>query len=119
MTLLPDPVWPVVVLAVISLVDGILCIKPMAFIARCFEDVHWPRKYWWTMTPIKFAAAAGLIGGIWIPGLAALTTTCLILYFVVAVAMHVRARDFGRNLFVNASGMLVICIATGLYCFVL
>jgi len=45
MTRLPDPVWPVVVLAVISLVDGILCIKPMAFIARCFEDVHWPRKY--------------------------------------------------------------------------
>jgi len=71
------------------------------------------------MTPIKTAAAAGLIGGIWIPGLAALTTTCLILYFVVAVSMHVRARDFGRNLFVNASGMLVICIATGLYCFVL
>ena len=119
MTLLPDPVWPVVVLAAISLVDGILCIKPLTFIARCFEDVHWPRKYWWMMAPIKFAAAAGLIAGIWIPGLAAVTTACLVLYFVVAISMHIRARDFGRNLFLNALGMLVVSVATGLYCFLI
>ncbi len=119
MTLLPDPIWPVVVLALISLIDGVLCIKPVGFIARCFDDVRWPRRYWWMMTPIKFAAAAGLIAGIWIPGLAALTTACLVIYFVVAIAMHIRARDFGRNLFVNASGMLVICVATGLFCFIL
>ena len=119
MTLLPDPIWPVVVLALISLIDGVLCIKPVGFIARCFDDVRWPRRYWWMMTPIKFAAAAGLIAGIWIPGLAALTTACLVIYFVVAIAAHIRARDFGRNLFVNASGMLVICVATGLFCFVL
>lgn len=119
MTLLPDPIWPVVVLALISLIDGVLCIKPVGFIARCFDDVRWPRRYWWMMTPIKFAAAAGLIAGIWIPGLAALTTACLVIYFVVAIAMHIRARDFGRNLFANASGMLVICVATGLFCFIL
>ncbi len=70
------------------------------------------------MAPIKFAAAAGLIAGIWIPGLAALTTACLVLYFVVAIIMHIRARDFGRNLFVNASGMLLLCIATGVFCFI-
>lgn len=117
MSILPDPVWPVVVLAAISLVDGLLCVKPARFIAQCFEDVHWPKKYWWMMPPIKFAAAAGLIGGIWIPWLAALTTACLVAYFVVAIAMHIRARDFGRNLFVNAIGMLVLCVATGVWCF--
>ncbi|KQZ84309.1 hypothetical protein ASD56_10005 [Microbacterium sp. Root166] len=119
MTLLPDPVWPVVVLAVISIVDGLLCLKPAAFIAQCFTDVRWPRKYWWMMAPIKFAAAAGLIAGIWVPGLAALTTACLVVYFIVAISMHVRARDFGRNLFVNASGMLVLCVATGIWCFLI
>ncbi|MFD7310418.1 DoxX family protein [Promicromonospora sp. NPDC059942] len=112
MVLLPDPVWPVVVLAVISLVDGVLCLKPASFIAACFDDVGFPRKYWWVASPIKFAAAAGLVAGIWIPGLGVLTTACLVLYFVLAIAMHVRAHDFGRNLFLNATGMLLLCVAT-------
>ena len=60
MTATPDPVWPVVVLAAISFVDGILCLRPVSFIAQCFEDVKWPRRFWWMMSPIKFAAAAGL-----------------------------------------------------------
>ncbi|GAB3795484.1 hypothetical protein GCM10028798_04290 [Humibacter antri] len=117
MSVLPDPVWPVVVLAVISLGDGLLCLKPVSFIAQCFDDVGWPRRYWRLMPPLKFAAAAGLVAGVWIPGLAALTTACLVIYFVVAIAFHLRARDFGRNLFVNATGMLVICVAVGLYSF--
>ncbi|MET0735439.1 MAG: DoxX family protein [Microbacterium sp.] len=116
--MLPDPVWPVVVLALISAVDGALCIRPAPFIARCFEDVGWPRERWWIMPPIKFAAAAGLLLGLWIPFLALLTTVCLVAYFVVAIAMHVRARDFGRNLFVNASGMLALCLLTLVVCFV-
>jgi hypothetical protein len=71
------------------------------------------------MTPVKFAAAAGLVAGIWIPGLGLLTTSCLVLYFVVAISMHIRARDFGRNLFVNATGMLVICVGTLLWSFLI
>ena len=114
-----NPIWPVIVLAIIQVVDGILCIRPVSFIAQCFEDVRWPRRYWWMMPPIKFAAAAGLIAGIWIPVLGLLTTVCLIAYFVVAISMHIRARDFGRNLFVNATGMLVLCVATLLISFVL
>ena len=119
MTPLPDPIWPVVVLAAISVGDGIICLKPAAFIAQCFEDVHWPRRYWWLTAPIKFAAAAGLVAGIWIPGVGVLTTVCLVVYFVVAISMHIRARDLGRNLFLNATGMLLICIATLVYSFLL
>ena len=118
MSLLPDPIWPVIVLALICVGDGIICIKPMAFIARCFTDVRWPRKYWRLMPAIKFAAAAGLIAGIWMPGLGLVTSACLGLYFLVAISMHVRARDFGSNLFINATGMLLICAATLVFSFV-
>lgn len=113
----PEPIWPMLVLAAISLVDGILCVKPVRFIAECFTDVKFPRKYWSLIPPIKFAATAGLVAGVWIPGLGILTTACLIVYFVVAISMHIRAGDFGRNLFVNATGMLLTCIAVLIFCF--
>ncbi|WP_154795497.1 DoxX family protein [Occultella kanbiaonis] len=116
---LPDPVWPVMLLALIQVVDGVLCIRPVTFIAECFDAVNLPRRYWWVTPPIKFAAAAGLIAGIWVPYLGALTSGALILYFVLAISAHIRARDFGRNLFVNATGMFVICVATGLFSFVI
>jgi hypothetical protein len=106
-----------VVLAVICLVDAVLCIKPARFIAQCLEDVMWPRRYWWLMPVIKFAAAMGLTAGVWVPGLGLVTSAALVLYFIVAIFMHIRARDFGRNLFVNATGMLIISAATLGYCF--
>ena len=104
--------------ALIQLVDGVISWSPVAFIAKCFEDVRFPRRWWWILRPIKFAAAAGLVAGIWIPYLGLVTCVALILYFVVAIGMHIAARDFGRNLFVNATGMLAICIATALWSFV-
>lgn len=119
MTALPDPIWPVLVLALIQLVDGVLSRKPVPFVAKCFDDVGFPREWWWIFTPIKFAAAAGLVAGIWIPYLGAVTCGALVLYFLVAIGMHIAAQDFGRNLFVNAAGMLVICVSTGLWSFVL
>lgn len=114
---LPDPVWPVIVLAAIQLVDGLLCLRPAGFIARCFEGVKWPRRYWWLMPPIKFAAAAGLIAGHWIPYLGAVTSGALVLYFLVAATMHIRARYLGRDFYLNALGMLAICVATFVFCF--
>jgi hypothetical protein len=108
---LPDPVWPVLVLAVIQFGDGLMCLRPLPFIARCADGVEWPREYRWMFSPLKFAAAAGLIAGIWVPYLGLLTSVALVAYFVTAIAMHVRAKDFGRNLFLNATGMLLICIA--------
>ena len=69
------------------------------------------------MAPIKFAAAAGLVGGIWIPYLAAVTCAALILYFVIAISMHIAARDFGTQPVLNATAMLLICIWTGVIAF--
>jgi len=118
MNSLPHPVWPVVVLAIIQFGDGLMCLKPAAFIADCFERVNWPRRYWWLMPPIKFAATAGLIAGIWLPYLAAVTSVALVVYFICAVAAHLIARDFSRYLFLNASSMLLACIVVTVFCFV-
>lgn len=104
--------WPLGGLAVIQVIDAALCRKPVSFIAGCLDDVHFPRRLWPILSPLKFAAAAGLLVGIRFKPLAVLTAGCLIGYFVVAIGMHVRARDFGRNLFVNALGMLVLCTST-------
>ncbi|WP_222106247.1 DoxX family protein [Catellatospora sichuanensis] len=117
MSTLPDPAWPVVVLALIQVVDGVLCVKPARFVAECLEAVRWPRRLWRLLPPLKFGAAAGLVAGVWVPLLGALTCAALIAYFIVAIAMHVAARDFGRNLFVNAAGMLAISVATVSYSF--
>ena len=106
------PWWPLAVLAFIQVGDAALCIKPVPFIRRCFEDVGFPERYWWALPPVKIAAAAGLIIGIWFHPLAVLTSAALVVYFVLAVAAHVRARDFGRNLFLNCTAMLLLCSAT-------
>jgi DoxX-like family len=116
-TALPDPAWPVLLLALTQLVDAGLCVRPVGFVTRCYEAVKWPRRLWWMMPPIKLAAACGLLLGIWIPYLGALTCIALVAYFLVAITMHVRARDFGWNLFVNALGMLAFCSAVGVACF--
>ncbi|HST85212.1 MAG TPA: DoxX family protein [Kineosporiaceae bacterium] len=115
---LPAPVWPVALLAGVQLIDGLLCLRPVRFIADCFNAVGWPRRFWRLMPVLKFAAAAGLVLGVWVPYLALLGCLGLVAYFVTAIGMHVRAEDFGRNLFVNAAGMLLICTAVTLVCFV-
>ncbi|MQA95145.1 MAG: hypothetical protein GEV11_11050 [Streptosporangiales bacterium] len=107
-----EPWWPLAGLAAIQLGDAALCLGPVAFVRACLRDVGFPRRLWWLLPVIKTAAAGGLVAGIWIPALAVLTSAALVGYFLIAVGMHVRARDFGRNLFVNATGMLLLCTAT-------
>lgn len=109
--MLPDPSWPVVVLALIQIVDGLLCIKPAAFIANCFDDVGFPIRFRWVFPVIKFSAALGLLAGLWIPYIGFAANVGLVLYFVVAIGAHLRAKDLGRNLFINATGMLLLCLA--------
>jgi hypothetical protein len=111
-----QPWWPVALLAVLQLGDAVLSAKPVAFVRQCLIDVRFPRRFWKVLTPLKVAAAVGLVAGIWVPALAILTCAALVCYFVVAIASHIRARDFGRNLFLNATVMLLICTATLVFC---
>jgi DoxX-like family len=110
-----DPWWPLAVLAATQVGDAALCWKPVGFVRNCLLDVGFPRRYWAVLPPLKVAAAAGLTIGIWWPPLALLTCAALIGYFLVAIAMHLRARDFGRNLFVNAVGMLALSSVTMIF----
>jgi len=119
MTSIPDPWWPVVLLAVVCAGDAVLCLRPVPFIADCFETVRFPRRFWWSMPVIKFAAAAGLGAGLVVPWLGPLTTSCLVVYFLFAIGAHVRVRDFGRVLFVNATGMLLLCVVVLVWSFLL
>ena len=113
-----DPTWPLFVLAAIQLGDAAACVKPLAFIAECFDDVNFPQRLWWVFTPIKLVAAIGLVIGAWIPEIGLAACLGLVAYFVLAIGAHVRARDFGRNLFVNAVGMLLLSAGTTYLCFV-
>jgi hypothetical protein len=107
-----QPCWPLAVLAVIQLSDAAMCVKPVAFIRQCLVEVRFPERLWKLLPPLKIATATGLVAGIWVPPLALLTCAALICYFVVAIAAHIRARDLGRNLFLNATATLAICTAT-------
>jgi hypothetical protein len=113
-----DPTWPLFVLAAIQLADAGASWKPLWFVAACLTDVGFPRRFWWVFTPIKLAAAAGLVIGAWIPEIGLPACLGLIVYFLLAIGAHVRARDFGRNLFVNAVGMLLLSAGTTYLCFV-
>ncbi len=98
-------------LAAVQLGDAALCLRPVGFVRACLEDVDFPRRYWRLLPVLKTASAVGLIVGIWFLPLAVLTTASLVAYFLVAVSLHLRAKDYGRNLFLNATGMLVLCTA--------
>lgn len=88
-----------------------MCLRPLGFIRGCLRDVGFPRRLWWTLPVVKTVAALGLLTGVWVPPLAVLTAAALVVFFLVAVAAHVRAHDLGRNLFLNATGMLLISAA--------
>lgn len=107
-----DPWWPPAVLAAVQLGDAVMCVKPVPFIRRCLLDVGFPQRYWRVLPLLKAAAAAGLVIGIWVRPLAVLTSAALVAFFLVALTAHVRVRDFGRNLFLNCSGMLLASGAT-------
>src|ERR1700750_4118 len=68
-----------------------------AMATHTLDAVNFPREYRWIFPPIKAAAAVGLFSVRWCPGLARLTTAMATLYFVLAVAFHVKARDVGPS----------------------
>jgi hypothetical protein len=78
---------------------------PVAMVTQTLDAVNFPRKHRWIFAPIKAAAAAGLFSVRWFPGLARLTTAMATLYFVLAVAFHVKARDL------SASGVSATALA--------
>lgn len=94
----PDPAWPAIALSVIQAADAVLCAIPLDFVTRCLDDVGLSTRHRRLLPPLKAAAALGLLAGLWVPHLAAVTAACLTFYFALAVGAHVRANDIGRNM---------------------
>lgn len=115
--LLPDPVWPIIVMAVIVFADGLLTFRPPTAIAACLDGVGLPRDWWWVLAVVKFLATAGLIIGIWVPGVGLAAVVGLIVYFLTAAAAHVRAGYVGRDLWLNCLGMLTLNVLILIACF--
>lgn len=108
MILLPDPWWLTALLAVVILSDAALSVRPPAFIRDCLTGVGFPREWWWTLLVIKLLAAAGLIVGLWVPGIAFAANVGVVCYFVAAAYAHIRARFTGSEFWLNCLGMLAL-----------
>lgn len=95
-------------LAAVLLADVVLSIRPVRFIRDCLESVHFPEDWWWILLVVKVLAAAGLIAGIWIPGVAFAANLGVVVYFLCATVAHIRAKATGLAFWLNCLGMLML-----------
>lgn len=117
MSLLPDPTWPAIGLAIILFADGLLTFRPPRFIAACLNGVGFPREWWWVLALVKFLAASGLMAGVWVPGIGLAATAGILVYFLVAAAAHLRARYVGVDFWLNCLGMVAITLLVLVFSF--
>ncbi|WP_196804527.1 DoxX family protein [Cellulomonas sp. URHD0024] len=115
---LPDPSWTVVALAALLLLDAVLSVKPAKFIDVCLTGVNFPRNWWWALIVIKLVAVAGLIIGIWVPGVALAATVGVIAYFLCAGVAHVRAKFLQQEFWVNCLGFLGSAVLVLIFAFI-
>jgi hypothetical protein len=92
-------------LAAFFAADAALHALSPPFVTEGLDKVHFPLRYRWIFAPIKAAASIGLLSVTRYPALARLTTVMLTVYFALALASHVRARDLSINA-VAATGFL-------------
>lgn len=118
MSLLPDPAWPTMALAVVMLADAALTARPPAFVRDCLEGVRFPRDWWWTLVMVKLVAAAGLGVGLVVPGTGAAANVGIICYFLAAAFAHLRARFLEQEFWLNCLGMLAVSLAVLLVSYV-
>ena len=104
--LVPALGWPSVLLAAGLAGDALVSLRPPAFVRRCLHGVGLPRDWWWVLIVVKLLAAAGLVVGLWVPGVGAAAALGAVVYFCCAATAHVRARFCGRELWLNCLGML-------------
>jgi hypothetical protein len=80
-------------LAAFHAVDAVACGVQVAPIKKFLDDLQVPESIRPVFPVVKGAAAIGLASVTRFPALARLTTAMLTLYFILAVGVHVRAKD--------------------------
>ncbi|RFZ02268.1 hypothetical protein DSM43518_05085 [Mycobacterium marinum] len=100
------------VLGVFQAGDAVACAIPLPPIAKILDDLGVPEAVRPVFPIVKAAAAVGLFSVTRFPALARLTTAMLTLYFVLAVAAHVRVRDKIVNIIPAASFLATFAVMT-------
>ncbi|HLR98637.1 DoxX family protein [Mycolicibacillus parakoreensis] len=93
-------------LAVLQAGDAVACAIPVPYIAESLDTLGVPAQVRPVLPAVKVASALGLASASRLPRLGRLTTAALTLYFVLAVAAHVRVKDRVLNT-VPAATLLV------------
>jgi hypothetical protein len=94
-------------LAAMQAGDAVACGLQIPPIKKALDDVGLAEGLRPVLPVVKAAAAVGLLSVFRFPGLARLTTFMLTVYFVLAVAFHVKAKDWSPGL-VAASSFLAL-----------
>ena len=90
-------------LAAIQAGDAVACGLQLPPIKKALDDVNLAAELRPVLPIVKGASAIGLLAVYRFPALARLTTFMCTIYFVLAVAFHVRARDWSPGLVTAAS----------------
>ncbi len=101
-----------VALAAFQVGDAVACAIPVPYIASSLDTLGVPPAVCRVLPIVKVAAALGLLSVSRFPALARLTTALLTLYFVLAVAAHIRVRDKVVNTIPAASLLAVFAAMT-------
>ena len=88
-----EPKRFVLALAGFQVVDAVACAIPLGYIKADLDHIRCPEPLQKALPLIKGASAVGLIGGLKLPRLGALTCGALVAYFLAAIGFHVRAGD--------------------------
>ena len=92
-------------LAAVQAGDAVACAAHFAPIEKALDDVRLAPELRPIIPVVKAASAIGLLSVFRFPALARLTTVMLTVYFVLAVAAHVRARDWGPGIVAASSSL--------------
>ena len=85
-------------LAAFQVADAAACAAQIPPIRQALDAVNCPPEVRPILPVVKTASAIGLASVGRFPALARLTTLMLTVYFILAVAFHVRARDWSPGL---------------------
>lgn len=115
-----NAVWLAGILIVVLLLDAVACSVPLDFIKKTLDRLDVSTAVRQAIPVVKFAAAVGLVLGLFVPLIGVLTAAALVAYFGVACWYHRRANDrpieyVGATLGAVAAGAVgVVSFATAL-----
>jgi len=86
-----------IILILFQVGDAVACIGPIERITTSLDAINCPPRIRRLLPFVKIDSAIGLTIGLFVPIVGALTIVALVIYFLVAIAFHVRARDTFAN----------------------